>query len=705
MAACILPMDIDTDAENFIGALKEYCDTKRWTQPEYDCTFSGPDHCRAYVATVQVNGRTYRGEGESTLKTAKHSAAKAALTALHSGTRSRFRLLGARSPMVYGASSGSIGSRNHIGRLKELCDQLAVSWRCDDIKDIKRVGGSDHCPRFRAKMTVNGEVFFGHGTKKTTAKQKAAELALEGMSDWVQKKPKEYVSEVDSEELEVQSPSAQVEIQVVNNPKEMDPRSKLNELCQKFCIFPLPEPKLSRSIGPPFTACIVIKGKKFYGQKSSKQDAIQMASLNACHWLIDDLKQPISDSLIKLNLMAAAEEGDVTFTNQVAQQCHGLYDQLCRNALYPQSSADVIAAVIQLCTDTGDAQIVAMGSGSKCINGHNLSDNGTAVQDCHAEVVARRAFMRYLYSQARSTLRQSGADESIFEEPEHGKLKVKSSILFLLYISKPPCGDATQFTRADTGGRRDPTKDGACQPYWNPTSRKERKMGVLRKKLESGEGGVVLSSHTGVQSWAKLKYSGSVLSSASPDERLATMSCSDKILKWNTLGLQGALLSRIMEPVYLSAVVIGDGELFHHGHIARGICCRFRASGSSQHHPSLHVVSGPVKRKTYTDKVTDVSLNWFVGCEGNRPEWVVPTTGRTNCLGQSRICKRKLYACFQDYCDATGRRLVRQASYSKAKSSSLDYTKRKIDFYEELRKRGFGNWVSKPHEVDNFCLQ
>jgi tRNA-specific adenosine deaminase 1 len=36
------------------------------------------------------------------------------------------------------------------------------------------------------------------------------------------------------------------------------------------------------------------------------------------------------------------------------------------------------------------------------------------------------------------------------------------------------------------------------------------------------------------------------------------MSCSDKIARWNVLGIQGALGAEILEPIYLSNIVIGE---------------------------------------------------------------------------------------------------------------------------------------------------
>ena len=127
-------------------------------------------------------------------------------------------------------------------------------------------------------------------------------------------------------------------------------------------------------------------------------------------------------------------------------------------------------------------EVVAMGTGTKCINGEFMSDSGLALNDCHAEVITRRSFLRFLYAQL--DLCAKGQDSaSILERAPSGKYSLKPGISFHMYISTAPCGDARVFSP------RDETSGAVETDY---SSKKGR--GHARVKIEAGEGTVLASN-------------------------------------------------------------------------------------------------------------------------------------------------------------------------------------------------------------------
>lgn len=354
----------------------------------------------------------------------------------------------------------------------------------------------------------------------------------------------------------------------------------------------------------------------------------------------------------------------------------------------------VIAGMIQQNGYEDSGRVVAMGTGNRCITGQRLSLEGKAVNDSHAEVVCRRAFLRYLYSQLES-LYEGG--ESIFEKGGmNDHVKLKDGVTFHLYISTAPCGDGALFTP------RQINSSGNLSKEHTPTYT-SKPHGILRTKIEDGEGTIPIDSNDGEQTFDGILRG----------QRLRTMSCSDKICRWNVLGLQGALLSHLIEPIYLESLTLG--YLYDHGHLSRAVCCRLDKNGSIDedlpmpyflNHPWIGRVT-TYEASRETEKTNNISINWC--CSDPRPE---VTDGRTGaCLTRtenaptpSRLCKLELYKRFREVISKNERCafLLKVDTYREAKEQASDYQTAKKCIIRKFRAQRFGIWVRKPAEQEMF---
>ncbi len=154
-------------------------------------------------------------------------------------------------------------------------------------------------------------------------------------------------------------------------------------------------------------------------------------------------------------------------------------------------------------------EVICITTGTKSISHDHRIPNGQCLNDCHAEILARRCLIRYCYEQLKLVL-DGSCDQSIFERIDD-RFRLKSSIDFHLYISSAPCGDSRLFS-----GNQD----------LNSSLQKSR--GLLRRKIEVSEGTIPILAkdiYRNIDTW--------------DSDQLVTMSCSDKLCRWNFIGLQG----------------------------------------------------------------------------------------------------------------------------------------------------------------------
>ncbi|KAJ1732292.1 hypothetical protein LPJ72_003494 [Coemansia sp. Benny D160-2] len=353
--------------------------------------------------------------------------------------------------------------------------------------------------------------------------------------------------------------------------------------------------------------------------------------------------------------------------------------------------------------EAGEFQCVALGTGLKCQHRNQLSRFGDSLHDCHAEVIARRALLVFFIQQLHQLILSQSKDgcNSIFEKVSTGDsnqcFALRPCLRLYLYTSQCPCGSASPNTEPDTDAD---SGAGAAASALAPAPK--------RRKTNPNDCSEI---------------SGSVQLKPGRADSIPTlsMSCSDKIARWNALGVQGGLLSNILEPVHMAGIVVGD--LFNHDLIDHALNQRITASvGAGKRQCEILCTSEPFERsqsemlKRYEpdDIITaDASVYWYAGAKSSvalvngskQGAKVVKAKLATACQPpkqRSEICKLSLFAM---YCTTLAQYIRSddledtQITYRQAKARASDYQKSKAEL---LATDDFSGWVKCPPVYESF---
>ncbi|CAF4175337.1 unnamed protein product, partial [Adineta steineri] len=520
----------------------------------------------------------------------------------------------------------SRSSKNAVMLLYEVKPSIEYKLVCQT--------GPSHRPMFRMSVEINGEIFEGIAQTKKEAKQSAAEKALESFS-------------LSNNNL----------LNVNENVKQMN-MIESNEMCYLKQIKPNVEFKEIKCDKNEFKYVISFDNKYFIGKGENKERAKTQAIQLALQKLFEN--NPFS-----LNLLCC----EYNFGDYIEKCIEEKFYELIQNDFRLKRYRVLSGIVLTHNLNFQSMKIICLTTGTKSLN----ENNKQLLNDCHAEMLARRCLIRYCYEELNLLIINQNSNESIFEKINNtNRFQLKSSVSFHLYISTTPCGDARLFS-----------SDQIRSIDLKHSLMKSR--GLLRTKIGENEGTIPVLAET-------MYYNIQTLDDGN-NKQLFIMSCSDKLCRWNFIGLQGALLSILINPIYLTSIIIGN-SLCKNDHIHQSLFGRIEQKLyhlSAPYGLRRPFISSINNRKVQTmGRAPMYSLLW--NCVDNKCEIINGSTGLTILNESSTVSKAVLFEKWQSLMNKIQGNIT-SISYCDAKQLAVEYRKTKEEVNKAFENSGFGRWA------------
>ena len=311
-------------------------------------------------------------------------------------------------------------------------------------------------------------------------------------------------------------------------------------------------------------------------------------------------------------------------------------------------------------------ECVALGTGVKCLSNDKVDDNGLKVRDSHAEIICKRSFQRFLLQEILKCKRNL---PSIVVN-NHGWYKIIDCVEFFFYCSMPPCGDASMQDLEQNQTSNERVLNERKRQKFLETHHQDQNI-VIRGRLNYSQIGALRTKPSRLDAVETL-----------------SMSCSDKLAKYNYLGLGGAFVSYHLGPVYMKMMVFGGtNDIFN---LKRSLVQRIQMDLLAEYHTNipkilttLFVFPSLMDANGSKEKFSPTSISW---CKSASPEYLVnglkqgSNAKKINMKAVSRVSKLSMAKLFLETIE------LDTADYADLKRMAVGYQKAKSKLYETALK-------------------